>query len=405
MFLVRNDAFKRDSLILFLLFWLGAGFSLGAAQSVTLGWDPSSDPNAAGYNIYYGTESRKYTEKVSAGNGTTVTIGGLIEGTTYFFAATTYDIFNQESGFSEEVPYEVPGSPMMPTVTNCIVAGQQITLGASAIGTGELTYQWQFNSTDIPSATNASLTLSDIATNQTGIYSVTVSDDAGLSTNLAVYVAVYATAAATLAQPAFVKGFYIVNVAGVLGLEYALVQDSYSFTVSGVPGYEYVVEASTNLTDWVAVRTNIAPFDFADPDTPQFAQRFYRSLAPSNQPVTNDPAESLVPGVPAPPANLLQAAHEGGTCSFLVAGEPGCEYIVQASSDLVNWVPVRTNLAPFIFADVAIPPFDRRFYRALSTSAINAILTFHVIAPGCPAPARPPKPVMNISKFWLQLTK
>ena len=56
--------------------------SVVAEQSVTLGWDPSSDPNAAGYNIYYGTESHKYTEKVSAGSGTTVTISGLIEGMT-----------------------------------------------------------------------------------------------------------------------------------------------------------------------------------------------------------------------------------------------------------------------------------------------------------------------------------
>lgn len=53
---------------------------------------------------------------------------------------------------------------------------------------------------------------------------------------------------------------------------------SFSFTVSGVSGYSYVVEASSNLLDWIPVFTNIAPFTFQDPQSGRPGSRFYRSI-------------------------------------------------------------------------------------------------------------------------------
>jgi len=79
-----------------------------ATPSVMLGWQPSSDPNAVGYRIYYGTASQTYTKSVTVGNQTSVTLDGLAEGTTYYFSATTYNAQNQESAFSNEAVYEVP---------------------------------------------------------------------------------------------------------------------------------------------------------------------------------------------------------------------------------------------------------------------------------------------------------
>jgi hypothetical protein len=40
----------------------------------------------------------------------------------------------------------------------------------------------------------------------------------------------------------------------------------------------YVVQASTNLLDWVSVLSNTAPFVFVDSNTAGFNQRFYRAL-------------------------------------------------------------------------------------------------------------------------------
>ena len=87
-----------------------------AGQSVTLSWQPSPNPDAVGYNIYYGTASHYYTNVVNVGNITTLTIDGLVNGTTYYFAATTYDTQGQESGFSNEATYDVPAV----TITNIL---------------------------------------------------------------------------------------------------------------------------------------------------------------------------------------------------------------------------------------------------------------------------------------------
>jgi Fibronectin type III domain len=89
------------------LFILGENF-IQAGQSVTLSWQPSSGTNVVGYNIYYGSASQVYTNTISVGNVAVATIGGLVDGTTYYFAATSYDAQSQESGFSDEVTFDVP---------------------------------------------------------------------------------------------------------------------------------------------------------------------------------------------------------------------------------------------------------------------------------------------------------
>jgi len=84
-------------------------FSAFAAASVTLAWNPSTDPVVAGYNMYYGGASGTYTNVESAGSATSVTVTGLVAGATYYFAATTYSTEGVESSFSTEVSYTVPG--------------------------------------------------------------------------------------------------------------------------------------------------------------------------------------------------------------------------------------------------------------------------------------------------------
>ena len=79
-----------------------------AAGSVTLAWDPSTDPTVTGYNVYYGGASGTYTNEICAGNATNVTISDLVQGATYYFAATTFAASGMESPFSSEVSYLVP---------------------------------------------------------------------------------------------------------------------------------------------------------------------------------------------------------------------------------------------------------------------------------------------------------
>jgi hypothetical protein len=80
------------------------------AASVELEWDPNSEPELAGYTIYWGTTSGNYTSSKDVGKTTTYTLTGLDEGKTYYFAATAYDGSRIESGYSNQISYTVPYS-------------------------------------------------------------------------------------------------------------------------------------------------------------------------------------------------------------------------------------------------------------------------------------------------------
>jgi hypothetical protein len=80
----------------------------GTNASVTLEWDPDTDPDAVGYNLYYGGASQTYTNMVAVGDATNTTISNLLPGVQYFFAATAIDIVGLESDFSNEMSCQVP---------------------------------------------------------------------------------------------------------------------------------------------------------------------------------------------------------------------------------------------------------------------------------------------------------
>ncbi len=82
---------------------------LRASQSVTLAWNPDTSTNTAGYAVYYGTNSANYSSRLDAGTNTTVTIPGLQEGDTYYFAVTAYNAAKVESAPSGPISYLVPG--------------------------------------------------------------------------------------------------------------------------------------------------------------------------------------------------------------------------------------------------------------------------------------------------------
>ena len=85
-----------------------------AATSITLAWDPNSEPDMAGYKLYYGTTRGAYEFAIDVGNQTTYSISGFTEGEDYYFAVAAYNVYGLESAFSDEVGYPGPVAVTIP---------------------------------------------------------------------------------------------------------------------------------------------------------------------------------------------------------------------------------------------------------------------------------------------------
>src|SRR3989441_24250 len=107
------------------------------AAQVALAWDANTDPDLAGYKLYYGLSSGSYQSSVDVGNVTSYTLSGLLDGRIYYFAATAYNLSLAESGFSNEVSKAIadvtpPTVSISAPANGVTVSGTAVTVSASA---------------------------------------------------------------------------------------------------------------------------------------------------------------------------------------------------------------------------------------------------------------------------------
>ncbi len=235
--------------------WAVSEYTTSASSSLNIMWNQSADTNVQGYKVYYGTVSQQYTNVIVAGNVTNVTINGVQTGTTYYFAATSYNAAGWQSAYSPEIAYTVPA------------ANATLTSGASTTG-------------------------------------------------------------------------------------------GFNFSIGGTAGLAYVILASTNLVSWVAIATNNAPLIFTDAAASQYSQRFYKAVLQSLY-------VPQVYGTPPAAAVLSATVYSSSGFRFNLSGTPGSPYVVETSTNLINWVAVMTNNAPFGFVDSGASQFSHRFYKAI----------------------------------------
>ena len=123
-------------------------------------------------------------------------------------------------------------------------------------------YQWWFNGTPIAGATNASLTLPNVQTNQAGNYSVVLTNVAGSLTS--------ASASLTL-LPAAPAQFQAVT---------ELANQTLQLSATGDAGGYYYLETSTDLFSWMPLATMVATngvWQFNTGAVTNDAQRYFRA--------------------------------------------------------------------------------------------------------------------------------
>ena len=127
-----------------------------------------------------------------------------------------------------------------------------------------------------------------------------------------------------------------------------------AFTMQvGVPStLLYVIEASTNLLNWLPISTNNVPglLNFIDYDSTNFPARFYRMTWPS---------------VEQPPQLSAPKFVGTGVFQMHVDSVPGLPWAAQVSTNLIDWVSISTNLAggPMDFVDGNATNSPSRYYR------------------------------------------
>jgi len=349
-----------------------------ATGSVTLAWNASTDPSVVGYNVYCGGASGVYTNEICAGNATNATISGLVQGTTYYFAATTYAASGLESPFSSEVSYLVPMNapivnqpPTLNAITNLTInenAGLK-TVSLSGITSGATNENQKLTVTAVSSNTGlipnptvnyssanstGSLTFTP-AVNKTGTATITVTvKDSGTSNNI-----VTRTFTVTVASTTGRTSRGHLSFSKPLANSVALVGQTktLSVTATGTGALKYQWKFNdTNLPSAVSSVLTLSKVTTNQAGT--YSVMVYNSTGS-----TSSTAKLTIYATAA--ATLASTAHAEGQYALIVAGVPGYNYVVQASTDLVNWFPVQTHTAPFTFVDTHASQFGQRFYRSV----------------------------------------
>jgi uncharacterized repeat protein (TIGR01451 family) len=88
---------------------------------------------------------------------------------------------------------------------------------------------------------------------------------------------------------------------------------------------------------------------------------------PDPNPDDDSASVTVEVALPAPPQLTANFAGSGGGFQLTVTNSPGQLIVIQASTNLLTWVPVLTNTEPFTFTNFDTTNFAQRFYRAITS--------------------------------------
>jgi hypothetical protein len=127
-----------------------------------------------------------------------------------------------------------------------------------------LSYQWQFNGTNLPGATQAFLRLTTVRLADSGNYVVVVTNNSGS--------AISSTATLAVLRP--IPQF------DTSSSNLRFTNNSFHLQLNGLSGHgQVLIYASTNLANWQPILTNppiIGVLRFVDSATTNMPNRFYR---------------------------------------------------------------------------------------------------------------------------------
>lgn len=176
-------------------------------------------------------------------------------------------------------------------------------------------------------------------------------------------------------QKKFVRGLFLISALVWWFQLPALASQSVSLTwepqgSANIVGYKIYYGTASHTYHQVLVVGNVTSATIAglDEGTTYYFAATAVDSAGNESDFSNETAV-IVPAATAPGAATMTAVSlSSGQFGFAVSGVLGRTYVVQASTDLVNWIAVQTNTAPFTFVDPDTASYSRRFYRTFTTT-------------------------------------
>ena len=210
--------------------------------------------------VYTGTNVAALTQ-VTNGLASTGVVFNAVSGTNYHIALASW------GGGNLQLTWQQTNAPLVTAEPRDwdVLMGSNVTFSVTVSAAPAASYWFRrHGNADLGSITNLvsnvssnAFILSNVATNDTGNYSLLASNSLGTATSRIAHLQVYRTQAATLSQWLFLT-------------------NQFQHVVSAITGSVYVVEASTNLVNWTPIETNTTTFTNFDNTITNHPHRFYR---------------------------------------------------------------------------------------------------------------------------------
>lgn len=192
-------------------------------------------------------------------------ISGIFSMAPFILPGMGSNIFAISAGYMHAAVVANDGTPRVakPLANQTVHAGSTVYFQSGVVSGIPLSYQWQFNGTNLDGDTNVVLVLTNVPLTAAGSYSCLATNSRGAVTNL------NATLTVLRSAPQF-------------GAFVSTSPHGFGWQLNQLSGHgSIVIFASTNLVDWVPIFTNppvTGSIEFHDTDSIAPPKRFYRAV-------------------------------------------------------------------------------------------------------------------------------